>query len=67
MTPTFKSSRTALGAGSIRHMVGQCTPSELRSCPLISSAGRTGFAVTYYYFYRCVKKDMGFGLPVIGT
>jgi len=45
--PHFTSSRTALGTGSFRHMVGQYTSSEPRSHPFISSAGRTGFAVTY--------------------
>jgi len=45
--PHFTSSRTALGPGSIRHMVGRYTLSEPRSHTFISSAGRTGFAITY--------------------
>jgi len=45
--PHFTSSRTALGAGSFRHMVGRYTPSKPRFHPFISSARRTGFAIAY--------------------
>jgi len=45
--PHFTSSRTALGAGSFRHVVGRYTPSEPRLHPFISSARKTGFGVMY--------------------